>query len=167
LTISFKAPLSSKADSEVSDFEGSDIEKTEQYNPRTLQFLTTTTTTTKDAMVPSSPFDADLLYIFTDVLKIDLTKKPLHVIPAGILHYGVVSWEDFYVLDPIEISTFTYPTTNNTRTNLPPSVVTKLQFLLNLINKCIDNGVDNDSRGAKSYNAADFKVFRTILETKA
>ena len=146
---------SSKTDSEVSDFEEDIDPTTQQYNPRTLQFPTTTAS----AMAPSSPFDEDLLYIFTDVLKIDLTKKPLHVIPAGILHYGVVSWEDFYVLDPIEISTFTYPTTNNTRTNLPPSVVTKLQFLLNLINKCIDNGVDNDSRGAKSYNAADFKVW--------
>jgi len=106
----FQSSSSSKADSEVSGFEDSDIEQTEQYNPRTLQFpTTTTTTTTEDAMAPSSPFDAELLYIFTDVLKIDMTKKPLHSIPAGILHYGVTEWDnstssiqEIYLHSPIQ-----------------------------------------------------------------
>ena len=38
----FQSSSSSQAESEVSKFEGSDIEQTEQYNPGTLQFPTTT-----------------------------------------------------------------------------------------------------------------------------
>ena len=81
-----KNSSSSSSSSSFGDSEGSDIEPTnQQYNPRTLQFLTTTTTNA-DAMASSSPFDADLLYIFTDVLKIEMTQEPLHSIPAGVLH---------------------------------------------------------------------------------
>ena len=36
----FQSSSSSQAESEVSEFEGSDIEQTEQYNPGTLQFPT-------------------------------------------------------------------------------------------------------------------------------
>ena len=150
---------SSSTSSGLSDFEDSDIEQTEQYNLRALQFLTMTTTTDNAMALSLSSFDTDLLYIFTDVLKINNNKKPLHPIPDGLLHYGINTWEDFYVLDPIEISTFTYLTNGNTRTNLPLSVVIKLQFLLNLMNKRIDGIADTDSHDAKSYNAADFKVW--------
>ena len=120
----------------MSDFEEDIDPTTQQYNPRTLQFPTTTTAS---AMAPSSPFDEDLLYIFMDVLKIDMTKKPLHSIPAGVLHYGVTEWEHFYVIDPGDVITFTYPTSGNTRTNIPPSLVIRLQFLLDYINMRIDN----------------------------
>jgi len=119
----------------------------------------TTTTAIADAVVSSSPFDADLLYIFTDVLKIDITQKPLHSIPAGVLHYGVTEWEDFHVLDPLEITTFTYPTSGNTRTNLPPSLVIKLQFLMNFINMRINNVTDTTSLDAKSYKNDEFKIY--------
>ena len=139
---------SSKADSEVSDLEEDIDSNTQQYNPRTLTFLTTTTTTaataTATAMAPSSPFDADLLYIFTDVLKIDMTQKPLHSIPAGVLHYGVTEWEHFYVIDPGDVTTFTYPTSGNTRTNIPPSLVIRLQFLLDYIQMRMDNVLITD-----------------------
>ena len=115
---------------------------------------------TANIMAPSSPFDADLLYIFTDVLKIDMTQKPLHSIPAGVLHYGVTEWEHFYVIDPGDVSTFTYPSTSgNTRTNVPPFLVIKLQILLNFINKHIDDITDTDSLDAKSYKRDDFKIY--------
>jgi len=113
------------------------------------------TRTNDDAMVPSSPFDADLLYIFTDVLKINMTKKPLHLIPAGVFHYGVDAWEHFHVIDPLDVSTFTYPTNGNTRTNLLPSMVIRLQFVL----KYIDDVTKTDSRDAKSYKSDDFKIY--------
>ena len=114
---------SSKADSEVSDLEEDIDSNTQQYNPRTLPFSTTTTTTAATAMAPSSPFDADLLYIFTDVLNIDMTQKPLHMIPAGVLHWGITEWTDFYVLETSIIEKFTYPSSGNTRTNVPPHLV--------------------------------------------
>jgi len=104
----------------VSDLEEDTDPNTQQYNPRTLLFPTTTAA---NAMAPSSPFDADLLYIFTDVLKIDMTQKPLHLIPAEVLHWGITEWEDFYVLEPSIITNFTYPSSGNTRTNVPPHLV--------------------------------------------
>ena len=75
-------------------------------------------------MAPSpSPFDADLLYIIQDVLKINTHKKPLHPIPEALLNVGIDIWEDFYVQGPNDISTLTYLTRGNIRTNLAPTMV--------------------------------------------
>ena len=114
-------------------------------------------------MVPSSlPFDADLLYIIQDVLKIDTDQKPLHQIPAAIIHFGIETWYEFKMCcDPYDIPSWTYPIYGNFPTYctyLDNVSVAKLQFILNYIEKRRNNnGADFDD--AKSYKADAFEVY--------
>ena len=127
----FQSSSSSKADSEVSDFEGSDIEQTEQYNPRALQFPTTTTTMPAN-MVSSLPFDADMVYIL-GILDCDITSTPPHQIADAIIAQGAEKWLDFKYQDPGDIPSWTYPVRNNNHSNLTNVSIAKLQFLFDFI----------------------------------
>ena len=146
----FQSSSSSQAESEVSEFEGSDIEQTEQYNPRTLEFPTTTTTTPAN-MAPSPTFDTGMLHIL-DILDSSITTTPIHEIAEVLMSEGSICWEDFRHQDPGDVPTWTYPVRNNTRNSLTNVNIAKLQFFFNFI-------ALHDHDDATAYTKAEFKIY--------
>jgi len=145
---SFYNSSSSSTSSGLGGFEDSDIEQTEQYNPRALQF-----STTDDTMAPSTlPFDADMIYILEEVLDCNITITSIVEIAEALIQQGATKWTDFKYQDPGDVPSWTYPVRNNNHSNLTNVSVAKLQLFFNYIEI-------HDHDDAKSYKKTDFEVY--------